>query len=38
MRGQIFENLPYQWAIPENIQTGGVEDMEFLEVLKKKHV
>ena len=27
-----------QWAIPEKIQTGGVEDMEFLGVLKEKHV
>ena len=26
------------WAIPEKIQTGGVEDMEFPGVSKKKHV
>ena len=26
-----------QWTIPEKIQTGGVEDMEFLGVLKKEH-
>ena len=25
------------WAIPEKIQTGGVEDMEFPEVSKKQH-
>ena len=27
--------LLLQWAIPEKIQTGGVEDMEFPGVSKK---
>ena len=27
-----------KWAIPQKIQTGGVEDMEFPRVLKKIHV
>ena len=26
------------WAIPEKVQTVGVEDTEFLGVLKKKYV
>ena len=24
------------WTVPEKIETGGVDDMEFLGVLKKK--
>ena len=27
-----------EWAVPEKIQTGEVEDMEFPGALKKKHV
>ena len=27
-----------RWAIPEKIQIGGVEEVDFPGVLKKKHV
>ena len=29
------KNIPMEWANPEKIQTGGVEDMEFPGVSRK---
>ena len=30
--------ISHKWAVPEKIQTAGIEDMEFSGVLKKYHV
>ena len=36
--GRFFSDLFIFWAIPEKIQIGGIEDMQFPGVLKKEHV